>query len=72
MQSVAKHLFITNLFISNNYLLEMIRKTIFINYFSEYMHQVAIKFRFRNTLQKKCFGGFRCGVPLFIVMLVVY
>ena len=46
---------ITNLFIKNNYLLEMIRKIIFTNYFSEFIHQVAIKFRFRKSLQKKCF-----------------
>ena len=37
---------ITNLFITNNYLFEMIRKIIFTNYFSEFIHQVAIKFRF--------------------------
>ena len=46
---------ITNLFITNNYLLELIRKIIFTNYFSEFIHQVAIKFRFRKTLQNKCF-----------------
>ena len=46
---------ITNVFITNNYLLEMIRKIIFTNYFSEFRHQVAIKFRFRKALQKKCF-----------------
>ena len=37
---------ITNLFITNNYLFEMIRKIIFTDYFSEFIHQVAIKFRF--------------------------
>ena len=39
----------------NIYLFEMIRKIIFTNYFSEFKHQVAIKFRFWKTLQKKCF-----------------
>ena len=34
---------------------EMIRKIIFTNYFSACIHQVAIKFRFRNALHKKCF-----------------
>ena len=33
----------------------MIRKIIFTNYFSEFIHKVAIKFRFRKALQKKCF-----------------
>ena len=47
---------ITNIFITNNYLLEMIRKIISTNYFSEFIHQVAIKFRFRKTLQKKFFN----------------
>ena len=56
MQSVAKIYVITNLFITNNYLLEMMRKIIFTNYFSDFIHQVAIKFRFRKTLQKKCFN----------------
>ena len=56
MQSVENIYVITNLFITNNYLLEMIRKIIFTNYFSEFIHQVAIKFRFRKTLQKKCFN----------------
>ena len=37
---------ITNLFITNNYLFEMIRTIIFTNYFSEFIHQVPIKFRF--------------------------
>ena len=41
---------IANLFITNSYLLEMIRKIIFINYFSEFIHKFAIKFRFRKTL----------------------
>ena len=36
---------ITNLLITNNYLFEMIRKIIFTNYFSEFIHQVPIKFR---------------------------
>ena len=35
---------ITNLFITNNYVFEMIRKIIFTIYFSEFIHQVAIKF----------------------------
>ena len=33
----------------------MIRKIIFTNYFSEFIHQVPIKFRFSKALQKKCF-----------------
>ena len=33
---------ITKLFITKNYLLEMIRKIIFTNYVSEFIHQVAI------------------------------
>ena len=33
---------ITNIFITNNYLFEMTRKIIFTNYFSEFIHQVAI------------------------------
>ena len=46
---------ITNLLIPSNYLSEMIRKIIFTTYFSEFVHQVAIKFRFWKVLQKKCF-----------------
>ena len=46
---------ITDLFITNNHFLEMIRKIIFTNYFSEFIRKIAIKFRFRKTLQKKCF-----------------
>ena len=45
----------TNLFITNNYLFEMTRQIIFTNYFSEFIHQVAIKFTFWKTLQKECF-----------------
>ena len=51
MQSVANHLcFNRFFFITKNYLLEMIRKIIFTNYFSEFIYQVAIKFnqRFRE------------------------
>ena len=33
----------------------MIRKIIFTDYFSEFIHQVAIKFRYWKALQKKCF-----------------
>ena len=44
-----------NLFITNNYLFEMIRKINFTNYFSEFIHQMVIKFRFWKALQKKCF-----------------
>ena len=33
----------------------MIRKIIFTNIFSEFIHQVAKKFRFWKALQKKCF-----------------
>ena len=33
----------------------MIRKIVFTNYISEFIHQVAIKFRFWKALQKKCF-----------------
>ena len=33
----------------------MIRKINFTNYFSEFIHQVPIKFRFWKALQKKCF-----------------
>ena len=54
---------IINLFITNNYLDEMMRKIIFTNYFSEFIYQVAIKFR--KTLQKKCFKSdiiFRCSI----------
>ena len=36
---------ITNLFMTNNYHFEMIRKIIFTDYFSEFIHLVAIKFR---------------------------
>ena len=46
---------ITNLFITNNYVFEMKRKIIFTNYFSEFIHQVPIKFRFWKAMQKKCF-----------------
>ena len=46
---------ITSVFITHNYLFEMIRNIIFTSYFSEFMHQVTIKLRFRKTLQKKCF-----------------
>ena len=54
--SLAQNIYvITYLFITNNYLFEMIRKIIFTNYFSEFIHQVAIKFRFRKALQKRCF-----------------
>ena len=53
--SLLKNIYvITNLFITNNYPLEMIRKIIVINYFSEFIHQIAIKFRLLKTLQK-CF-----------------
>ena len=46
-RSLSQNIYvITNLFITNNYLLEMIRKIIFTNYFSEFIHQVVIKFRF--------------------------
>ena len=47
--------FITNLLITNNYSFEMIRKTIFTNYVSVFTDQVAIKYRFIEVLQKKCF-----------------
>ena len=46
---------ITNLIIMNNWLVEMMRKIMFANYFPEFIHQVAIKFRFWKALQKKCF-----------------
>ena len=46
---------IANIFITNNFLFEMIRNIIFTNYFSEFIHQVAIKFRFWKALLKKCF-----------------
>ena len=49
---------ITNLFITNNnYLFVMIRKIIFTNYFSEFIHQVAIK------LSRRPATGL-CGVRL--------
>ena len=37
---------IIKLFITNNYLFEIIRKIIFTNLFSEFLNQVTIKFRF--------------------------
>ena len=40
---------------TNNYLFEMIRKIIFTNYFSEFIHRVPIKFWFWKALQKNCF-----------------
>ena len=46
---------ITNLFITNNYLFKMIRKIIFTNYFSEFIHQVAINSGSERPLLKKCF-----------------
>ena len=33
---------ITNLFITKNYRFEMIRKIIFTNYFSEFIHQIKV------------------------------
>ena len=47
---------ITKSFITSKYLLEMIRKIIVTNYFSGFIRQSAIKFRFRKTLQKKFFN----------------
>ena len=55
MPFVAKRLCYINLFITNNYLFEIMRKPIFTKYLSEFIHQVAIKIRFRKALQKKCF-----------------
>ena len=33
---------------------------IFINYFSEFIHQVAVKSMFTKALQKKCFNPTLC------------
>ena len=41
---------ITDLFITNNYLFDIRRKIIFTNYLSEFIHQVAIIFRFSKVL----------------------
>ena len=45
---------ITNCFITNNYVFELIRKIIFTNYFSDFIHKATVIFRFRKALQKKC------------------
>ena len=46
---------ITNLLITNNYLLEMIRKIIFMNYFSEFIHQVVDKIQVQRDLAEDVF-----------------
>ena len=46
---------ITNPFITKNYLLEMIRKIIFSNYISEFIHQVAINFQVQKDLVEEVF-----------------
>ena len=48
---------ITNLFITNNYLFEMIRKIIFTNYFSEFIHQVPIKIQVLKGLPEEAFSS---------------
>ena len=55
-------LFYIELFISKYNLFQMIRKIIFTNYFTAFIHLVAIKFSFRKVLQKKCFKSCRRNV----------
>ena len=65
---------ITNLFITNNYLLEMIR-IIFFSIFSEFIYKVALKFRFLKALQKKYFQSditFKTYVNMPPIMLQFY
>ena len=57
---------------TNNYLFEMVRKIIFTNYFSEFIHQVAIKFRFWKAFFFKCILKNTCLFVLFVFFFLFF
>ena len=56
MQSVAKHLCYDHFFLTSNYHFEMIRKIIFTNYSSKFIHHVAIKMQVPKGLAEEVFS----------------